>query len=353
MIWPTLVRANDWLKIRFQVDQQVLVSMGSEPVPGHLRRWWWCLGGTPAYLFLVQAVTGVLLTFYYVPTPDHAYESVQAITDQVRFGWYIRGVHRWAAHLMIVALLLHMMRVFFTGAYRKPREGNWIVGCCLLMLTLGFGFTGYSLVYEQLSYWGATVAVSILDAVPLIGPDLAAFLRGGAVVGSNTLTRLFVFHIGALPTLMLLVVMVHLLLMRTHGVSEIGSPGGSDAKRFPFVPDHLFTEIGLAMFLMFLLTVLAVVFPVGLGDKADPLNTPEHIKPEWYFFWAFRWLKLMSERAAVITQGLFVAAIFAWPVIDAWIRKKRPDSEASLYVGAGIVVSLLALTIWEALYVVH
>ncbi len=195
--------------------------------------------------------------------------------------------------------------------------------------------------------------MSILDAVPLIGPDLAAFLRGGAVVGSNTLTRLFVFHIGALPTLMLMVVMVHLLLMRTHGVSEIGSPGGSDAKRFPFVPDHLFTEIGLAMFLMFLLTVLAVVFPVGLGDKADPLNTPEHIKPEWYFFWAFRWLKLMSERAAVITQGLFVAAIFAWPVIDAWIRKKRPDSEASIYVGAGIVVSLLALTIWEALYVVH
>jgi quinol-cytochrome oxidoreductase complex cytochrome b subunit len=347
---PVLVRTNEWLKERFPVDQQVLVSMGSEPVPGHLKRWWWCIGGTPAYLFIVQAVTGVLLTFYYVPTPDEAYESIAAITHEVRFGWYIRGLHKWSANLMVVAVLLHMMRVFFTGAYRRPREGNWLVGCCILMLTLLFGFTGYSLIYEQLSYWGATVAGNILEAVPLAGSDLAGFLRGGTTVGPNMLTRLFVFHIGALPTLMIMFVLAHLLLMRTHGVSELGSPAGPDAKRFPFVPDHLFTEIGIAMFLMFLLTFLAIVFPAGLGEKADPLTTPEHIKPEWYFFWAFRWLKLMPDRAAVITQGLFVGAIFAWPFIDQWIRRKRPGSEMSVYIGAGVVSFLLILTVWEAVY---
>ena len=184
-VTSALTRANDWLRARFPVDQQVLVSMGSEPVPGHLKRWWWCLGGTPAYLFIVQAITGVLLTFYYVPTPDQAYDSVAMITDQMRFGWYIRSLHRWSASLMIIALLLHMMRVFFTGAYRKPREGNWMLGFVLLLLTLGFGFTGYSLVYEQLSYWGATVAGNILNAVPLIGPQLADFLRGGPTVGPN------------------------------------------------------------------------------------------------------------------------------------------------------------------------
>ena len=348
-----LNRVQDWLKSRFPIDEDELVTLGSEPVPGHLKRWWWCIGGTPAYLFVVQAITGILLTFYYVPTPEEAYESVEMITHEVRFGWYIRGIHKWAANLMIVALLLHMMRVFFTGAYRKPREGNWIVGCCLLLITLGFGFTGYSLIYEQLSYWGATVAGNILEAVPLVGDRLADFLRGGQSVGSNMLTRLFVFHIGALPTLIIAVIIVHLLLMRVHGVSELASPKDADAKTFPFFPDHLMTEIGLAMFLMFILTFLAIVFPAGLGEKADPLNTPEHIKPEWYFFWAFRWLKLMSDRAAVITQGLFVGLIFAWPFIDAWIRRRRPDSEASVWVGAGVVVFLLVLTIWEALYLLH
>ncbi len=349
----SLVRANDWLKERFPIDQQVMVSMGSEPVPGHLKRWWWCLGGTPAYLFIVQAITGVLLTFYYVPTPDQAYESVAAITNEVRFGWYIRSLHKWSANLMVVAVLLHMMRVFFTGAYRKPREGNWLLGCCLLMITLVFGFTGYSLVYEQLSFWGATVAGNILEAVPFVGMQLADFLRGGPAVGSNMLTRLFVFHIGALPTLMVMVLMAHLLLMRTHGVSELGSPVGPDAKRFPFIPDHLVSEITLALGLMFFLSFMAIVFPAGLGPKADPLITPEHIKPEWYFFWAFRWLKLMSDRAAIITQGLLIGLMFAWPLIDARIRQKRPNSEISIWVGVGVVSFLLILTVWEAIYLMH
>lgn len=345
--------AKDWFKERFPVDQQVLISMGSEPVPGHLKRWWWCLGGTPAYLFIVQAITGVLLTFYYVPTPEGAYESVQLITDEIRFGWYIRSMHKWAANLMIVALLFHMIRVFFTGAYRKPREGNWILGCFLLFITLGFGFSGYSLIYEQLSYWGATVAGNILEAVPLFGPKLADFLRGGPHVGSNMLTRLFVFHIGALPTIMVVMLLAHLLLMRAHGVSELGSPAKRDTARFPFIPDHLLTEIGIAMFLMFLLSFLAIVFPVGMGPKADPLTTPEHIKPEWYFFWAFRWLKLLPDRVAVVTQGVFLGIFVAWPFIDAWIRRKRPNSEASVWIGVCVVGFLLMLTVWEAAALLH
>lgn len=344
---------KNWFKERFPVDQQVLISMGSEPVPGHLKRWWWCLGGTPAYLFIIQCVTGVLLTFYYVPTPEEAYESVQLITDEIRFGWYIRSLHKWSSNLMIVALLFHMMRVFFTGAYRKPREGNWILGCLLLFVTLGFGFSGYSLIYEQLSYWGATVAGNILEAVPLVGSQLADFLRGGPYVGSNMLTRLFVFHIGALPTIMVLLLLAHLLLMRAHGVSELGSPAKRDMVRFPFIPDHLLTEIGIAMFLMFLLSFLAIVFPVGMGPKADPLITPEHIKPEWYFFWAFRWLKLVPDQVAVVTQGIFLGIFVAWPFVDAWIRRKRPKSETSVWIGMCIVGFLLTLTVWEAVALLH
>ena len=339
--------AGAWFRSRIPVDEQTLEAIGSEPVPGHLKRWWWCIGGTPAYLFLVQAVSGILLTFYYVPSPDLAYESVAAIGAEVRFGWYLRSVHRWASHLMIAALLLHMMRVFFTGAYRAPRELNWVVGCGLLLLTLGAGFTGYSLVWEQLSYWGATVAANLLGAVPLIGDRLAEFLRGGPTVGQNMLTRLFTMHIGMIPTLTMGCIVVHVYLVRAHGVAELEAP--REKKTFPFFPDHFLTELGLALFLMFLLTCLALIFPAGLAEKANPLETPEHIKPEWYFLWAFRWLKLMTDRAAIITQGIFLALIVFWPFADKWLRRRNPRSEASMAFGAAGVALLLALTVWEAL----
>ena len=278
---------------------------------------------------------------------------MQAISDEVRFGWYIRSVHRWSSHLMIVTLLLHMMRVFFTGAYRRPREINWMIGCGLLLTTLGMGFTGYSLVWEQLSYWGATVAANLLAAVPFAGDRLADFLRGGPTVGQSMLTRMFVFHIGALPTVLVGLISLHIYMIRAHGVSELGAPTTKDAKPFRFFPDHLLTEISLALFLMFVLTFLAVVFPAGLEDKANPLVTPEHIKPEWYFFWAFRWLKLMSDQAAVVTQGLFVTVIVAWPFIDSWIRKRKPESEASIAWGAAGMTLLIVLTVWEAFYLMH
>ena len=344
-------QALGWLQSRVPVDQEMLKAVGSEPIPGHLKRWWWCIGGTPAYLFIVQIVSGILLTFYYVPSPEFAYESVVAISDQIRFGSYVRSIHRWSSHLMIVTLLLHMMRVFFTGAYRPPRELNWMIGCCLLLLTLGAGFTGYSLVWEQLSYWGATVAANLLAAVPLIGDHLAGFLRGGDAVGQSMLTRLFVLHIGAVPTLMIGCVSIHIYLVRAHGISELGSPGSPDSKPFPFFPNHFLTEVALALFLMFVVTCLAVIFPAGIGPKADPLDTPEHIKPEWYFFWAFGWLKLMPDQLAVVTQGLFLALIFFWPLLDSWIRKRRPGSEASMAIGAAAVILLLALTLVEALHI--
>ncbi|MDE0263840.1 MAG: cytochrome bc complex cytochrome b subunit [Bryobacterales bacterium] len=339
-----------WLRSRFPVDQEALTAIGSEPIPGHLRRWWWCIGGTPAYLFVVQIASGILLTFYYVPSPEFAYDSVAAISGEVRFGSYLRSIHKWSSHLMIIAMLLHMLRVFFTGAYRPPRELNWMVGCGLLLLTLGAGFTGYSLVWEQLSYWGATVAANILSAIPLLGDQLAGFLRGGDTVGQNMLTRLFVLHIGAIPTLMIGCLAIHIYLVRAHGVSELGSPKTSDSEPFPFFPNHFLTEVALALFLMFLLTCLALIFPADLGERANALETPEHIKPEWYFFWAFRWLKLMPDQVAVVTQGLFLLLVVLWPVIDGRIRKRYPASEISMAVGGAAVVLLLALTVWEALY---
>lgn len=341
----------NWLRSRFPVDKEAFVAFGSEPVPTHLKHWWWCLGGTPAYLFVVQLFTGILLTFYYVPDPEQAYESVKHITDSVAFGWYIRSLHRWSSHFMIIAVILHMMRVFFTGAYRKPRELNWMIGVGLLFVTLVFGFTGYSLVYEQLSYWGATVAGNLTEAVPLIGGFLADFIRGGKEVGAATLTRFFVFHIGVLPTLFFFLVVTHLVLIRLHGVTEFKFKGDEKVVRthFPFFPDHLLTEILIGVTLMFFMTLLAIVFPVGLEAKANPLVTPAHIKPEWYFFFTFRWLKLTSLTFAVLSTGLAAFVLLMWPFIDGIFRKKNPKSELSVYLGIIGAIALIGLTIWEAL----
>jgi len=348
-----IAAAWSWFRTRVPIDEEFLRHMSAEPVSGHLKRWWWCLGGTPLYLFMLQLLTGIILTFYYVPNPEHAYESIQKITYEIPFGWYLRSFHKWSANLMIVAVILHMMRVYFTSAYRKPRELNWVIGVCLLFITLIFGFTGYSLIWEQLSYWGITVAGNIAAATPFIGEYAANFLRGGTDVGANTLTRFFVFHIGVLPTLMIALLIVHVYLIRSLGVSELEGGTATDDKKYPFFPDHFLTELALAAFLMFLITCLAVIFPAGLGDQANPLVTPEHIKPEWYFFWAFRWLKLMTDSTAVVTQGIFILFIMAWPFIDGWIRKRWKASQVSIFIGILVILYLLGLTVWEAIYLMH
>ena len=345
--------AWSWFRSRVPINEEVLRHMSAEPVAGHLKRWWWCLGGTPLYLFLLQVLTGIILTFYYIPNPEHAYESVRTITQELPYGWYLRSFHKWGSNLMIVAVLLHMIRVYFSGAYRNPRELNWVVGCMLLFVTLGFGFTGYSLLWEQLSYWGITVAGNILRATPLMGDLLADFMRGGQEVGTNTLTRFYVFHIGILPTVLIGFLVVHVYLIRTHGVSQLEGERSTDQKTFPFFPDHFLTELAIGAFLMFLISCLAVIFPAHMGPEANPLVTPEHIKPEWYFFWAFRWLKLMTDTQAVMTQGVFMAFIVIWPFIDGWIRKRWSRSEISIYVGIAVILYLLGLTVWEALYLLH
>ncbi|MBI1909481.1 MAG: cytochrome bc complex cytochrome b subunit [Deltaproteobacteria bacterium] len=340
-----------WLATSAPIPGEFFEKVSSEPVPHHLKRWWFCLGGTPAYLFIIQVVTGILLTFYYVPDPGHAYESVQHITYDISFGWVIRSIHKWSSQLMIIAVILHVMRIFFTGAYRKPRELNWMFGCGLLFCTLGFGFTGYSLIYEQLSYWGATVAANITQNVPLIGEYLARFMRGGDSVEENTLTRFFIFHIALLPLTITLLLTMHIALIRLIGVTEyqFEEDKGKPKKHFPFFPDHFLMETIIALFIALLLTLLVVFFPAGLGPPADPFLTPQHIKPEWYFYFTFRWLKLTSLQVGVLGTGVAAMVLLFWPFIDRFLVKKFPGRDLSIFLGVIGVITLLVLTIWEAL----
>ncbi len=342
---------GSWLGQRLPLDKLDLRELTNEPVPYHLKRWWFALGGTPAYLFVVQIVTGILLAFYYQAAPSTAYTSVRYITEEASYGWYIRGMHKWGATLMIAAVVLHQMRVYFTGAYRKPREINWMVGMLLLICTLMIGFTGYSLVFEQLSYWGATVGANIADAVPLVGGVAKRMLLGGDRYNANTLARFYIIHAAVLPVTLAALVATHIAIIRLQGVSEMQfkdeDPGRP--RSFNFFPDHLYTELIMGLALMILLSALATIAPAEMGPPADPLSTPEVIKPEWFFYVAFRWLKLFSGSAAVLSMGAVVALMFGWPFVDAYIRRRSRFQEASVWIGILGVLAILGLTVWEAL----
>jgi cytochrome b6 len=214
--WRT--RMGDWLDERFDV-RIPLEAFLKKPVPKHAIRWYFCLGGITFALFLIQGVTGILLSLYYRPTPGEAYESILFIMNNVRFGWLIRSIHSWSATLMIAFCLAHMLRVFFTGSYKNPRELNWVAGMFLLLLTLAFGFTGYLLPWDQKALWGSTVGSEIVGVIPAIGGWLLGLLRGGMEITGLTLTRFYGIHMLVLPVLVFIFLAIHFIIIRRQGIS--------------------------------------------------------------------------------------------------------------------------------------
>jgi quinol-cytochrome oxidoreductase complex cytochrome b subunit len=184
-------------------------------------RYSWYLGVISLVLFGSLVASGIYLMFFYVPSPATAYGDIQTIQTQVAFGQYIRNVHRWSAHLMVLAVAAHMSRVFYRGAYKQPREFNWVVGVVLLILTLLLSFTGYLLPWDQLAFWAVTVGTEMAGYVPLIGDQVREILLGGPVVGSAALLRFYVLHVVALPTLMVLILAIHLWRWRKDAMLTV------------------------------------------------------------------------------------------------------------------------------------
>src|SRR5512137_1080112 len=183
--------------------------------------WWNTLGSASMFLFVMQGLTGIFLSVYYTPSPDHAYDSIQYIMNGVAFGWLIRGIHHWGASLMVLIVFFHMLRTYFFGAYKYPREFTWVTGVILLFLTLGMGFTGYLLPWNQRAYWATTVATSIAGTVPLIGNFINMVLRGGSDLSAVTLARFFSVHIWWFPALIAGLIGVHLYMVIRLGISSV------------------------------------------------------------------------------------------------------------------------------------
>ncbi len=189
--------------------------------------WMQTLGSAALTAFLVQAITGVILAMYYQPTPTGAYSSIQNITDHVTMGWLVRGMHRWGASVFIILMFLHMGRVFLFGAYKYPRELNWIVGVMILVMGMMEGFTGYLLPWDQTAYWATVVGINLNGTAPFLGPFIAQFLRGGQEIGADTLTRFYSLHMLVIPGAIMALIGLHLYLVVRLGVTS--PPWSKDA----------------------------------------------------------------------------------------------------------------------------
>ena len=315
-------------------------------VPVHRHGVWYYLGGMTLFLFAVQVASGILLLFYYRPSAEEAYESVQFLMAEVEFGWLIRSIHAWSANLMIFALFVHLFSVLLLKAYRPPREVTWFSGVALLAIALGFGFTGYLLPWNELAYFATKVGTEITGAIPVLGRFLVRLLRGGDEVTGATLTRFYGIHVAVLPALVTLILGLHLYLVQKHGMSV--PPGvarrGGATRSMPFVPNFLLRDIVGWLSALAILAALAAFLPAELGRKADPFaSAPVGIKPEWYFVFMFQTFKylpshilgLEGEIVGVMGFGLGGLALLLIPFLD---RRAARGESSPLFTWIGIVI---------------
>jgi quinol-cytochrome oxidoreductase complex cytochrome b subunit len=317
--WPK------WAEERFRylTVREFLHKQLYKRLPPHTG-WMHVFGSLALLTFLSQTVTGILLLLYYRPTLKEAHESIQYITGDVPFGWLIRQVHAWGATLMMLAVLLHMTRTYFMASFKKPRELTWIAGVFLFMGTMVFGFTGYLLPWNQLSYWATTVGTEVVGAVPLVGEQLKRLLLGGPAVGQETLSRFFLVHVTLLPWLTVALVTLHLILMRVHNLGTLDDVGQEKPyppeAGVPFWPVHMAKEAAAAMLCFGVLFTLAVLSPWDIGPPANPLETPVGIKPEWYFLPTYQLLKYLTgpigKLIGILLSGVPFLLLFLWPFVE-------------------------------------
>jgi quinol-cytochrome oxidoreductase complex cytochrome b subunit len=229
-VWARVVA---WFDERLDITQ-IWRALFLRKMPKGLN-WWYTLGSATLFLFVIQVVTGIFLAMYYSPTPDHAYDSINYIMNDVAFGPIVRGLHHWSASLMIIMVVLHMLRTFAMGAYKYPREATWSVGVLLLILVLGFAFTGYLLPWDQKAYWATVVGTSIAGSAPVVGNFILRVVRGTSDVGAVTLARFYSTHIFLLPLLLGGLIVVHLFMVIRQGISAPPElmqeePGDGDPK---------------------------------------------------------------------------------------------------------------------------
>ena len=277
------------------------------------------LGGLLLLLGTVLAITGVLLIFAYTPSPDAAYESMIALQTEVFFGNLIRNLHHWSGNLMVVVAVLHLLRVFYTAGFSKPREFNWAMGIALLLLIVGANFTGYLLPWDQLAYWAITVGVSLLDYVPLVGEPLTRLLLGGSEVGAATLTNFYGLHIAIIPLSIFGLASFHIWRVRKDKITVPRKiDGQADKTRVTTMPHLVSIEFVFALVWIAILLLWATFVNAPLEEAANPAHSPNPAKAAWYFMGLQELLMHFHPLfGAIIIPGMGLLGLFAIPYLDA------------------------------------
>src|ERR1700722_16002874 len=281
--------------------------------------WHQVFGSVAMFAFLLQVVTGLLMAVNYAPTPGEAWESLRYIVTEVAAGSIVRALHHWGASAMIIVVVVHMAQTFMWGAYKKPREATWILGVVLLLLTLAFGLSGYLLAWDTKAYWGTMVTTKITALAP--GGSILLRILGtdGNSIGRVTFARFYAAHVTLLPMVVGLLILLHLILVRRHGVAP--APGDESKPKKKFFPEQVFKDT-VAIFLWCVGVACMVAFVhVPLGHVADPTDTTYTPRPEWYFLFLFQFLKLFQGPVgdligSVVLPGLAVGALVMMPFID-------------------------------------
>ena len=320
----------NWFEERLKLKETLGPSM-THAVPTSAR-WWYVFGSMTLTIFMLQIATGICLSLVYVPSADEAYESLEYLNYSHQMGWFLRGMHVWGSHLMIACMTIHMIQVFLYGAYKFPRELTWIVGLLLFVCTLGMGFTGQVLRWDQDAYWGLGVGMAMAGRVPFIGPELVYFVLGGPIIGGEALSRFFALHVFVIPGTLIMLIGAHLLLVIKCGINEAPTPGvlvNKDTYRekyeaavhkrgMPFFPNAAGRDMIACGLVVLLIFFCAAFFgPAGPNGVPDPTLIDTAPRPDFYFQSIFAVLALLPPYMETFL-------IMAFPVLAAAVLVLLP-----------------------------
>ena len=347
-----------WLDQRLPLSD-VIRATALHRVPRSSASWFYVFGSAALTVFILQVVTGILLALIYVPTAAQAWNSLQTLNHAVTLGWFVRAMHGWGSNFMVALVLIHMVQVYLFGAHKYPREFTWVVGVCLLLMTLGMAFSGQIMRFDQDAYWGLGIGASIMGRVPLIGGWLVTLLLGGPTIAGDTLSRFFDLHVFVIPGILIGLVGLHLLMVLKLGINEWPMPGRLVRREtylrqyeelvhkdgVPFVPDAIWKDMIFAGCVLLAVALCALVFgPFGPSGQPDPTIIQTVPRPDFFFLWLYALLSLLPPQLEtpflLIAPVVGIAVLLLLPFIagegeKSW--RRRPI--------AVLTVLLLAVTL--------
>ena len=358
-----LEKIFNWIDCRIGLNDLIDKELRQYHVPRDVSIWS-TLGFITLVAFLVQAVTGIFLLTYYVPHPDHAFESIKQIMNTVPYGWFFRSVHIVGANMLVILLFLHILFVFYRAAYKKPRELNWLTGAVMFFVVLLFCVTGYLLPWSQLSYWSTTILTSIPTIIPGIGDYISNLIKGSTYVSGITLTRFFAFHVAFLPFILTVFAIVHIFLIWRTGYSSLkddpavckdylvytGRPVYKEGP--PFYPDFFRKEVKMTfLYFIVLFAIIALkpdlFLPQYAYVKANPQSTPLMIRPPWYFLAPYTLIREIPNKFLGIGIQLVLLLMFLfWPFLDVTAEKNIRKRPILLGFFTAAILVWIVLTIW-------